>query len=454
MRKAIFGVAALVAPVLFGAVATTGCDKVADPTGGGEGICGPCGTVATGDFSVSGDAKLDGFFQAVGNLQNATGSIRADFEGNVRALALAFGVEGAADAEINADFVGELNASIAAELDANVSGGLQVNYTPAACKASVSVAVDAQAKCEAKAGCDVEVDPGEVSVKCEGKCSGGCSGTCSGEVSCKVEGPSATCSGKCEGSCTLEAAATCEGTCRGSCTGTCSAYAENGQGEAECAGSCDGECQGTCELSAAAECSGSCSGSCVVEEGSAECSGEVECRGSCEGECSGGCEGKVEPPSASANCEASADCNAQASANASASLECTPPSIEIGFQFNAAASADLDAQASFTAKIGELKTRGAAILQGFAKYEMLITGEANGEVVFDPSPLADITGQIEGFANADAIAEFDIAIGRLPCVVPAFAAAASALGDIAGESAATLEAQAEFATAFSGGFGG
>lgn len=410
-----------------------GCDD--GPLGD---VCGPCGTIAGGSLSISGSAQLDGFFNATGSLNNAVAQIKAGFDADILALADVFGV---ARAEVNAAFVGQLTAAIKAEFDANLEGGIQVVYKPAECSVNVSVAVDAQAKCEVQGGCEVEVDPGEVSVVCEGSCEGSCEGTCEGSASCAVKLPSGTCEGSCEGSCTVMGGASCDGTCRGECGGDCSAR----DGEGNCAGKCDGMCMGSCELAAAAKCEGSCSGTCLVDPGSASCSAEAECRGSCMGECKGSCTGKATPPSASASCDASADCQAQASAQASADIQCTPPSIDLQYGFKAGLSGE--AQGEFLAKIGELKVRGVAILQGFARLGALVTGEVDGKVVFDPSPVVEITGALGGVISAGVEGELfaNVPKGRLLCVIPALQEAVKALNSVATETAGTLEAQASFA---------
>jgi hypothetical protein len=211
-------------------------------------------------------------------------------------------------------------------------------------------------------------------------------------------------------------------------------------------------CSGTCELTVAAECSGSCTGKCLVNQGSAQCTGEVSCRGECSGSCSGSCEGNFTPPSASADCEASADCQASAKAEANASLECTPPQLKIDYTLNA--DAEANAQALFTARLGEVKARGIAIVQGAAKYEALFTGRVNGEVVFDPSPSAALTTSVQGFANASAFADFDIPATKITCVVTAFGDAGRILGGFATGTAATIQAQAAFVSEFTTGFGG
>lgn len=448
MKKYVCGLGALVAPSLVGAMIVAGCGENGDDGGlipGGDDVCGPCGTIATGDIGISGDARLDGFFKALGTMQNATVTIQTDFDANIRALAALYDIE--LTGAIDASAVGEVTAAIEADIQANVAGELVVDYQPARCQANVNVAFEAQAKCEVKAGCEADVDPGQLSVQCEGQCSGGCSAECSGEFSCEVEAPSIECTGRCEGACTLEAG-TCNGTCRGDCDGTCTV--ENADGT--CAGECSGECTGTCELAVAAECSGSCTGKCLVEQGSAQCTGDVSCRGECSGECSGGCEGNFTPPSASVECEAEADCQASAQAEANASLECTPPQLQIDYALNA--DADLDARALFTARLTEVKARGIAIIQGAAKYQALITGEVDGAVVFDPSPVAALTASVEGFADASAFANFNIAPLKIPCAVAAFVEAGPILASLATDTAATIEAQAEFVGAFTTGFSG
>jgi hypothetical protein len=418
------------------ALALAGCP------GASEDLCGPCGSIATGQLSISGNARLDGFFTAVSQLGKANARVRGDFEADIKALAAVYGM---AEGEVNAQFVDDLVATIKADFDAHLQGGIKIVMKPAECKASVDVSIEAQAQCEVAADCEVEVDPGEVSVACEGSCSGGCSGSCSGDLSCAITAPTVDCEGMCEGSCELSAAASCEGTCHGQCDAGCSATDASG----ECHGTCEGMCMGTCEIAAEASCTGTCHGTCKVDQGSAQCTGEVECRGSCDAECSGSCEGNFEPPSASADCEASADCSAQAKAQAQASVECTPPSIDIDIEFQGGISAT--AQAEFLARLGELKVRGAAILQGFARLQALVTGEVNGEVVFDPSPVVAVTGEMEGLISAGVEGDFEIPAGRIACVIPAFEEAVDTLATVGTEATATLEAQASFAAVFTGG---
>jgi hypothetical protein len=447
MRKKAIGLVSLTAPALIGLLVGACDDKNGNPlTQGAETLCGPCGTLATGDVGISGNAKLDGFFSAVAKIGDATGSINADFAANIDALAEVYGVANYdASASIDAR-VDKVIAAIKADFSANLDGGVTLKYTPAECHASINVAVEAQAHCEAKADCDVKATPGNVEVDCQGSCSGSCMGTCEGALpTCQVDA-SAKCEGKCEGTCTLDVAAKCEGTCHGECSGNCSVQDANGQ----CNGTCDAECKGSCELSAAAECSGSCSGKCEVAA-NAMCEGgkAPSCSGTCKGKCDASCTGEFTPPSASANCDATADCQAQAKAQANASLECTPPSVDLAYSFSASAMADAGAQADFVAHLGELKARGGAILQGFTKYTLLIKGDAKAGV---KSPVAELITSVQGLASASGEIVADIPPFRLTCALAGFTEAGSVLSTVTSQATANLAAQGKFATAFTGGF--
>jgi hypothetical protein len=107
---------------------------------GESGICGPCGSIATGQLSISGNAQLDGFFTAVADVQGASATLRGNFEAELQALAAIYG---RADAEVNAQLVTDLIADIRADIDASVSGSFRLDYTPARCSANVNVAIEA-----------------------------------------------------------------------------------------------------------------------------------------------------------------------------------------------------------------------------------------------------------------------------------------------------------------------
>lgn len=406
-----------------------------------ERICGPCGSIVSGELSISGNAQLDGFFTAVADLQGASASVRANFENEIRALAAIYG---RADAEIDAALVSQLVADIRADINASVSGSFRLEYQPPRCSANVNVAVEAQAQCEASADCEVEASPGNVAVECSGQCTGSCSGGCSGNVSCTPPSGSVNCDVGCEGECALEAAAACDGVCRGQCDGECSATVTNAQGEAECQGECSGMCTGSCELTAMAQCNGTCHGECHASATPPECEATpITCDAQCMGECSGGCAGDFTPPSASAECEASAECSAQASARAEANLECTPPSLDFGFELNT--NLDANGRARFLARLDLVRVHLAGALQAAAQARALFSGEIDGEVVFEPSPVARLQASLQGFVSGgvDGFADLDIPTGRLPCLIPAFNDSLDALVDVGTDLSFTAEASVD-----------
>jgi hypothetical protein len=445
MRKKAIGLLTLTAPALIG-LFLGACDDKKNPlTSGGEELCGPCGSIDTGDVGISGNAQLDGFFSAVAKLKDATGSVNADFAANIDGLGEVYGVKFDAGATIDAKVDAVIKA-IKADFSANLDGGISLKYTPAECHASLNVAVEAQANCEAKAGCDAKVDPGHADISCTGQCSGECSGSCTGAPPTCELSASAKCDGNCQGTCTFNAAAKCDGTCHGKCDADCSVKDASGN----CNGECTGNCDGSCELNASAKCDGTCSGKCEVAAG-ATCDGgkAPSCSAKCDGTCSGNCTGDFDPPSASVNCDASVKCKGQAKAQANASLECTPPSIDYSYTWSASAMGDAKAQANFVAHLGELKTRGGAILQGFTKYDLIINGNTKAGVT---SPVADLSASITALGSASVKDYANIPPFRFTCAIGAFGGAIDALGTITSDAAANLKAQGKFASAFTGGF--
>lgn len=452
MTKKKHFVIAVLAAACF-SIALIQCDAADDLVGDGGGLpdldtfCGTCGKVSNGDATISGNAKLDGIFKAIGTLNLATGSIKANFDTHVKALAKVFGIATVntdGTAKTTAALVTEIKAQFNAQILAQLEGGIEVQYQEPKCSADISVSVSAQAQCEAKAGCtvDAECDPGELSFTCEGTCSGSCDGTCSGN--CTVQGElAASCTGTCKGSCDLSVSGGgCDGTCKGTCSGNCSLT--NAQGQ--CEGKCEGTCTGTCELpSIGGSCSGSCKGECTMDA-SAQAKCEGKCEASCSGKCTGGCEGKFDPPSCTAegSCDASADCKAQAEAQASASLTCTPPSLDIAYNFKAGATADV--QADVMGKLDLFKAEMIGVIQGMAELKILIEGktDANGVVVVE-SPLAQLKTSVSGFVSGgvDGLASFSVAPGLIPCVIPAFTEAGNILASLGTNMSATISAQAD-----------
>ncbi len=401
-------------------------------------VCGDCGKIEYGDSTISGNTELDGIFKAVGDLNTRVSSVKANFDNRVKAVASAVGVtEEEMAGKSTQELVTAIKTEFAAEgsIGAYLEAGIVAKYEPPKCTADINVAVQAQAKCEAKAGCDVDAkvtcDPGELSFVCEGKCTGECTAECSGSCTVAVEG-GASCEGECRGSCEMSVAASCEGTCRGTCSGSCSAT----DAEGDCAGACDGNCEGYCELEAGASCEGTCHGECTVElEAEATCEGK--CEGSCAGECTGGCEGNFEPPSceaeASARCEAKAECEAQASAQASANLECNPPSLTVDYGFKAGATAA--EKAEVVAKLEKFKTEMVGVIKGNAELVALVDP-------VDGVAATIILPAVEDFVTSVASGDFElVAVGLLGCTVGALDDSVDILTSISGDMRATITAQ-------------
>lgn len=258
-------------------------------------------------------AKIKSGVEAALELKGFAAKLDADLKGACGGLATDLGKGGefgsgtdACKAAMSA--LGEAKAKIGA------GAKIRLDVEPPRCSASM----DAYADCVGK--CDVDVDPGKVEVKCEpGKLAGTCDAECKG--TCDISG-SAKCEGKCSGKCDAKFSGTCGGECNGKC-----------DGKTQSGGQCNGKCEGSCSAQASGTCGGNCSGSCKL-------SGSAKCSGTCHGECSvqmkaPKCEGKMEPP------KASAECNAKCDAKVTAEVECTPAQIVVAFdgKFDAAAAA-------------------------------------------------------------------------------------------------------------------
>ena len=412
--------------------ALQGCDD-GGPLGDIAEQCGldincEAGGFAEGKASISGIASIDAFFGAAIDLNAAmtgvSGELRAELDAIGASVGLAPGAGGA-----------ELSAAIQAHLDTYISGGLTIEYQPPKCEANIEASVSAAAEC------DVEADPGSLSVSCSGSCEAeaGVAVDCGAEATLMCEGtaPNFECSGTCSGSCVadLSAGGSCEGTCRGSCEaagGTMDGFE----------GRCDGMCMGECavDVSAGASCEGRCEGSCEYQapEGGCEASATAKCEAMAGAsiECDAGCEGTAEPPSVSAECEASVD------AKASASLECRPPTLAFGFQFNASASGDVMAQAEFRAWLEGFRAHFGAILAARAKADVVV--EAAGNLV------AAADGAVRGsFEELSADANLKASIGA-KCAIGELPIAVAALGAASGELSANVSASVEVIGAFGG----
>jgi hypothetical protein len=422
LGAAVFAVGGV---TLFGA---QGCGD--NPTEGLTECIPSCPTdgVAKGNFAITGDVAIDGFFKSVVNFKNVASGVAADIRAEIKGIQLDFGIS---DAELKA--AGNIGAALKAKLNAKAT--LKVDAQPAKCEVDAQLSVQASAQCEANARCTV--DPGKATVQCMGKCTAEveAGASCEGNLSCEASGPSIECKGSCEGSCTaqLDVAASCEGTCTGTCEGTCAGDTDNG---ATCKGQCDGMCKGSCELSgsASASCTGSCNGTCKGEPPMAGCSGKLSCEAmlTAMAECKGSCEGEFEPPKV--DCDASASCEASAKADAKFSAKCTPPSVKIDFSF--AANVDAAAKAQLQFGIDNLKLRLPRLLAAIKKANLVV--DAGGELTGAGKDA--VKGTLEGLADGEISAVAAFRIGQCaPSQLDASAAAITASG---GELQAQISAAA------------
>ncbi|WP_434426796.1 hypothetical protein [Nannocystis pusilla] len=335
--------------------------------------------LAEGNASITGFASVDSFFAAVVGFDKAALEVKAGVDAELRALAVSLELDAGASAA-------DIRAALSAKFSGAIEGGLKVKYAPPRCTVDAKVAIDASAKC------DAEIDPGMASVECKGTCTvdASASASCdaSAKVVCKGTAPNLQCSGSCTGTCELTGDLQCNGTCNGECDGTCSVTGADGQ----CAGECMGSCNGTCELKAGAECDGNCQGSCEYEapDGQCEAGAEVRCQAAADAsaECNGSCDGEVVPPKAKAECEASVEAEAKMQA------QCTPPSLEILWQWKAGFEDELE-RAKFKAWVEGFRLRYAGLLAASARAKLVLeAGIGLGDAAVDlvTSVQADLAG--------------------------------------------------------------
>ena len=411
--------------VLGGALTLApGCEQL-DQVGEACGLTCPVEGLIDGNASISGLASVDAFFGAVVGFNKAALSVEAGVSAELRAIALSLGLEAGASAA-------DIRAALELKLAGAVEGGLKISYAAPRCTVDAKVAIDATAKC------DVEADPGSLKVECKGTCTVDASAEAkcdaSAKVMCKGTAPQLDCSGSCTGTCELSGDLQCNGSCNGECDGECTVRGANGQ----CAGECMGQCKGSCELRAGASCEGKCQGSCEYEapEGKCEADAELRCEASADASasCDGSCDGEVVPPKASAECEASVEAEAKLQA------ECTPPSLEIGWQFKGSVNAQ--AQAEFKAWVEGFRGRYAALLAASARAELVLkAGEGLGEAA------ADLAVSLPGEFAADTSLRATVGIA---CAVTELEAVGSVIGDGAAALSGSVTAVAEVSAAIAG----
>jgi hypothetical protein len=110
--------------------------------------------------------------------------------------------------------------------------------------------------------------------------------------------------------------------------------------------------------------------------------------------------------------------------------------LDISYEFKA--GVDATAQADVMAKLDGFKVEMIGIIKGMAELKGLIEG--NAELGIEP-PVVTIKTAVDGLISSVGSGKFTIAVGLLPCTVPAFKEAASVLSSLPGQMTATIEAQ-------------
>lgn len=413
MKRFYYGLIGIELAALALAPTLQGCGEATKAAAAACGLeCADKGVV-DGNASISGIPNVDAFFAAAVNFKTAADNLNGSIRASLDAIALSVGLkQGAAAADIK--------AAVEAKIKANVSGSIKVKAQPAKCSVDANVAVAAKAKCEGT------VKPPKATVECSGSCEVEATADvkcdANADLVCHYTPADLNCKGTCSGTCQLESSLSCEGTCNGECTGECTVKDASGK----CAGSCSGTCKGSCEMKAGASCSGKCEGECTYTppSGGCEANARVECKAKAglKAECSGRCDAEVEPPEVKAECEASVK------AEASCNMECTPPQLQVDWQWAAGVQADVNAQAQFRAWLEGFKGNLSVLLAAKAKAKFVADAGAS----LGTAATGAFKGAIDKLtADADALA-----IIRIGCALKE----APKAGTMVKEAATTLSA--------------
>jgi hypothetical protein len=247
--------------------------------------------------------------------------------------------------------------------------------------ANAQVSAKVGAKGSLATGISAKFDPPKCSASLTATAN--CQASCDVKAECDIKANPPTCEGgtlsvECSGGCTAEGKAelSCTGSCSGSCSGSCTA-------KAGATVNCEGKCEGTCSAGGGADetgiqadgsCKGKCEGTCTLDAGA-----KVECEGTCDGKCDAKCSGtatvkakcdgkcdadytplKCEGGTLKGGCEVDGSCQGSCNASASAKAECTPPSLSVTAEVKAGLNAD--AQAQYQIAIESIKANLPKIL--------------------------------------------------------------------------------------------
>lgn len=343
----------------------------------------PGADMASVDWGLEGSASANfsAFMQATGDLTALASAMASDVGAACQNIALDLDdtLQPNAVKETDPGKAASAWCGLAASAIGKIKGSatLTVNVQPPSCTVNASVQGSCEAKCTAKAECEItpaqivaRCDPGKLSGKCDAQCTGSCEGSANLAVTCEGE---------------------CSGTCEGTCMGTCATQGAGGECAGSCQGTCSGKCRGSCKVAANAmvTCEADCTGGCSVDVKAPKCKAELT------------------PPSA--ECTADANCEGGCKASASAKAECHEGSVEIVASANTQEIARLVAtlRVNLPKLYLALQARGEAF-------------KGNVEAV------VNLSGSIDVTASAKATA----------CLIPA----AQAIGQAAANAGASVSA--------------
>jgi hypothetical protein len=156
----------------------------------------------------------------------------------------------------------------------------------------------------------------------------------------------------------------------------------------------------------------------------ADASAKCEAMADATVQCDARCEGEVDPPEVKAECEASVE------AKANASVECTPPSLEVTWQW--VGNPDAMAQAEFKAWLQGFKGHIGVMLAAKAKADILIESLEN----LGTSGRAALESATDIVGSGDIVGTFKLT----SCAIPQLGDATTVVTDAS--AALSIEAQA------------
>jgi hypothetical protein len=429
-----------------------GCEEVLE-------VCAPCGSLAQGNVSISGEPRIDGTLEASYHLWTIASGAIEQLDNQLAQLATEYGTPLPADGQFRVADVQTLIDAIRAQLDDPSELSTVFEVEPGSCWTDTELALARQLSCEDRTNCYIpqeceEEQLGSCTGLCVGQCLAGCEGTCFAQASASNE----ECLGECIGACDADEQMSCAGRCAGDCSSSCSAY----DAHAICDGFCPGLCMGNCLSAVPFDCVGLCRGMCQVPRGE-----EDACDGTCRGECSesvceGQCRGHFRPEGCDLpdRCESLHDCQETAKALGWSYTRCTGAAARVGVVFSPTFEGDravvigmaerLEQQLSLAAQSHALLALLTDGVDDTGEIEPADLEEAAGATTVLPAyidqpellaelsvvadrvhlPLSGLKARLGMLARDATSGDYQIAAGPLPCVQPAFEEAHSLIDSL------------------------